>query len=1459
VRIKFLFVTLLSVVLHCLPGSAVAQARPGASRAPNSPIRNHFVTTLLGSDIRQAIGDSRLEEQLGTIDDYGFLPSGDMIAIVGSSRVFRIGTDGLLRPFAGNGTNTSSGDGGPAQEAGVLEPMLVAVSSTGAAYIHQADGVIRKVSADGTIQTLGGNGNNHGCATVGALATETAVGLGSSLAADAAGNVYFAPTSCQMVYRLGVDRRITVAAGDGFTFHDVRDLNVDSEGNLFFTAMYQGQRILFRRDSEGVLAQVLSGRGTSSQREGPLAEMMLLSIQSVAVASDGRMAIANVPKTLYESNNYRDVQQLGLVAANGNYSVLFAGDGYNSKPTGKVGNSYILPVRLRFHPSGDLFVQDSKTQAIFRIPQSGQPERFVGAFDENYFVETGANPRMATSTISSLGVDANGVLTFLGQSAKVYRFTPNGTLSHIAGNGQLPSGDGGPALQQGLSASGLSYDKLGNIYFSSSVSVGGRTRTVIRRIDAQGMLKTIAGGGTLSDGWDGIDALSVDFTRGVERVVSSPSGEVYFLTSDRDGAGFIWKLGLDGKITRIAGAGPYWGSGPLEEGKLARETDLPRLGRLTVDDAGVLYFEFVSSGWAFYRIDGEGLIRSVVNYGSGDRATVDGEPTVSAPSYFQGSVTTHAPGKFLVRNVDTLSEYVADGKVTIWHSSNEGIAWADGLRVYGNLGVGSSQAVLLPDSGIAWVSGGTPYQTLRRTIPVPADCSYSPSSLNLAVPSSGETAGIGLNTASHCPWAVGASSYWIELPDKRHYQGTSQLGLRFRENPSSEPRTGYLYVAGTVIPVTQAGNGDATAFVVTPSTADVPAAGGQVRIDIQASATTPWTIVLPQTGISADGALSGVGSAVRVLNVSALEGSAFRTLLVAVNSHTITIRQSQQQGAVPVDIVSTVAGSTVVVDGQERSAPYRAFWLPGSTHMIAPAKFLRNGEFGLWQFRQWQDGSKDQERSYTVPGSEAVLRAEYRDLAPLVLESRVNGEVSSSNTGLVPTYFGVAVDPIWRQQMGLGERTYFYPKGLQMQVLSVEDASTTFTGYQIQFLGGQSETTTSSRGLLSITVDRPLRVIAEFQQKDENATNKPSLVVPSTYTLRFQEEVKNGNPLAFPVTSDGLDLPGPAEIFVHYATASEDAPDWLQTRLSGHVASASVLEVKLSANAPEWKFLGRLGDRSAFVYVHSDGARPGRLKLDVTPYTQDLVFPERYTIVDAITDAGGFRQAMSTSPGSILTLFGSRLASDAAQAPSLPLPTQLAGTAVSCTGAPGGFVPLFYVGPGQVNFQIPEGWKAADAFGRIACTASAAGFQTAKAISLKLEAQTVSLFTANSSGLGPAAGMAVWALADGTQRREELASCAGGACSVKTLRRQPGEALYLELYGTGFSTVASADIRVLLDGKDVPVAYVGANSQFVGLSQLNLRVPDDVRTGQDLDFYVWVRSSSDSPWQSSNRLTIRFE
>jgi DNA-binding beta-propeller fold protein YncE len=119
-----------------------------------------------------------------------------LIADSQDHRIRKVTPDGIITTVAGSsplpGPGGFSGDGGPALNAQLNYPTDVAVDRTGNLYIaDSSNNRIRKVSPDGIISTIAGNGTAGYSGDCG-LATSASFSFPSALAVDAGGNIYVA-------------------------------------------------------------------------------------------------------------------------------------------------------------------------------------------------------------------------------------------------------------------------------------------------------------------------------------------------------------------------------------------------------------------------------------------------------------------------------------------------------------------------------------------------------------------------------------------------------------------------------------------------------------------------------------------------------------------------------------------------------------------------------------------------------------------------------------------------------------------------------------------------------------------------------------------------------------------------------------------------------------------------------------------------------------------------------------------------------------------------------------------------------------------------------------------------------------------------------------------------------------------------------------------------------------------
>ena len=128
------------------------------------------------------------------------------------------------------------------------------------------------------------------------------------------------------------------------------------------------------------------------------------------------------------------------------------------------------------------------------------------------------------------------------------------------------------------------------------------------------------------------------------------------------------------------------------------------------------------------------------------------------------------------------------------------------------------------------------------------------------------------------------------------------------------------------------------------------------------------------------------------------------------------------------------------------------------------------------------------------------------------------------------------------------------------------------------------------------------------------------------------------------------------------------------------------------------------------------------------------------------------------------------------------------------------------------------------------------------------------LFSANSSGLGPAAALALRVAADGSQSSSPTAAFDAGLGKFVTAEVDlsvEGEQVFLALFGTGIRYRGEAPVRARIGGEDVQVLYAGEQPEFAGVDQVNLAIPASLAGRGEVDVVVFVGD------QQANTVRIR--
>jgi len=128
-----------------------------------------------------------------------------------------IDTSGVIHPFAGTGSPGFSGDGGPATSATFGGADLGGLAADQQGNVYFGDDVnyrIRKVDPNGIISTFAGTGA-FGYSGDGGPATQAALSQVNSIATDTDGSVYFVDSVMHVVRKIDTNGIITTIAGTG--------------------------------------------------------------------------------------------------------------------------------------------------------------------------------------------------------------------------------------------------------------------------------------------------------------------------------------------------------------------------------------------------------------------------------------------------------------------------------------------------------------------------------------------------------------------------------------------------------------------------------------------------------------------------------------------------------------------------------------------------------------------------------------------------------------------------------------------------------------------------------------------------------------------------------------------------------------------------------------------------------------------------------------------------------------------------------------------------------------------------------------------------------------------------------------------------------------------------------------------------------------------------------------------
>ncbi len=229
-----------------------------------------------------------------------------------------------------------------------------------------------------------------------------------------------------------------------------------------------------------------------------------------------------------------------------------------------------------------------------------------------------------------------------------------------------------------------------------------------------------------------------------------------------------------------------------------------------------------------------------------------------------------------------------------------------------------------------------------------------------------------------------------------------------------------------------------------------------------------------------------------------------------------------------------------------------------------------------------------------------------------------------------------------------------------------------------------------------------------------------------------------------------------------------------------------------------------------------------------------------------VLNGASFAKGQPVSPGSLVSIFGTGLVSQLATADTIPLSTSLKGVTVKFADLPD--APLLAVIPGvpgqsadQINAQLP--WEIGTGTGTVNVTVTTPN-GTSLPIAVNFAPSMPGIFTASAGGQ-------LYAIA--VNNSDSTLVWPQGLASTGSHPAKAGDILIVYATGLGAvdhtpadggtpATLAHTVVNptVMIGGVQAEVQFSGLAPQFVGVNQLNVKIPSGVKSGTAVPLQIEV-------------------
>jgi trimeric autotransporter adhesin len=567
------------------------------------------------------------------------------IADYNSHKILKVFLSGNTITYAGTGGGGELGDGGPATAA-ELTPLALSIDKYGNLYVADHNSYsckIRKIDTSGIITTFAGS-SSCGFLGDGFPATTAKLNHPTGVCVDNSGNVFIADNNNNRVRKVDPSGIITTIAGNGIVgyagdgfpatdanFNKIFSVSVDNAGNVYISDDTNNE--IRKVSTSGIVTRVAGAfiSGGFSGDGGPATIAQLNNPVGVAFDKSGNFYIADK-----NNNRIRKVNTSGnistVVGCNFSAACGFYGDG------GPVVSALLnFPTGLAFDTSFNLYIADFQNYVVRKVSNAGIISTVAGNDSSGFSGDNGPAINAKLRSASSVATDRKGNLYICDNvNNRIRKVNSAGIITTYAGIGSSGfSGDGHPADSAKLgSPLSIATDRKGNLYIAD------KNNARIRKVDTNGIIRTIAGNGTSTYFGDGGPATSAQFS--AYGLCLDINGNIFIADASNQR---IRKIDTNGIITTVAGGG----TGPIGGPAVFAAIGTPQA--VHVDKDGNI---FISVGNKFYKVNTSGIISNFAGTGTSGFSGDGGPALLAKMSMTSGNsvgMATNSSGDLLITDM----------------------------------------------------------------------------------------------------------------------------------------------------------------------------------------------------------------------------------------------------------------------------------------------------------------------------------------------------------------------------------------------------------------------------------------------------------------------------------------------------------------------------------------------------------------------------------------------------------------------------------------------------------------------------------------------------------------------------------------------------------------------------------------------------------------------------------------